>query len=210
MRRSTGRPMDETQRFVEAVRQGGTPMWVRHVVVPGRTDSADPLRALRAYVDTLPNVRKVELLPYHKLGENKYEVLGIAHPLAGTPPMDKTLCASLQQQFFGDLGGRITMMQYTEWTGFRSRQLAARSRCAQLHSEKLYLIRRRRLFPGRADRPHPGFAWPTRCARSFCWKSSRRAFSMWKPISFRASTTLRPVISIKTTKSSSACRPTRP
>ena len=101
----TGRPMDQTLRFVEAVRQSGTPMWVRHVVVPGRTDSADHLRALRAYVDMLPNVHKVELLPYHKLGENKYNVLGIPYPLTGTPPMDKARCASLQQEFFGDLGG---------------------------------------------------------------------------------------------------------
>lgn len=101
----TGRDMDETLRFVQAVRESGVPLWVRHVVVPGLTDGREHLAALRAYVDTLPNVQKVELLPYHRLGETKYQALGRAYPLAGAPPMDKTLCASLQDEFFGDFGG---------------------------------------------------------------------------------------------------------
>lgn len=89
-RKITGQPMERTLAFVEAVRTAGVPMWVRHVVVPGLTDSPEHLASLGDYISTLPNVEKVELLPYHTLGVHKYEVLGIPYALEGVPPMDKT------------------------------------------------------------------------------------------------------------------------
>lgn len=103
--RLTGRPMDDTLTFVQALRESGTPIWVRHVVVPGQTDSRAHLSGLRDYVKTLPNVQKVELLPYHLLGTNKYDVLGLRYVLDGVPAMDKTVCAHLQTEFFSDFGG---------------------------------------------------------------------------------------------------------
>lgn len=104
-RRITGHTMDQTLPFVEALREHETPVWVRHVVVPGLTDSRAHLRGLRDYVKTLPNVQNVELLPYHLLGRNKYDVLGIPYPLEGVPAMDKTVCDKLQTEFFSDFGG---------------------------------------------------------------------------------------------------------
>ena len=89
-RQLTGQDMDRTLAFVEAVREVGVPMWVRHVVVPGLTDGEDHLAGLGEYIATLPSVEKVELLPYHTLGVHKYKTLGIPYPLEGVPPMDKT------------------------------------------------------------------------------------------------------------------------
>ena len=85
----TGREMAPTLAFVEAVRKADVPMWVRHVVVPGLTDSPEHLASLEAYIAALPRVEKVELLPYHTLGVHKYQTLGIPYPLEGVPPMDK-------------------------------------------------------------------------------------------------------------------------
>ena len=99
----TGQEMDAAQWFLSAAREHGVPLWVRHVMVPGRTDSEAAMAALRAYVDTLPRVRRVELLPYHLLGVNKYETLGIPYPLAGVPAMDPDRCKALENQYFGDL-----------------------------------------------------------------------------------------------------------
>ena len=76
------------EAFVEAVRRTSVPMWVRHVVVPGLTDGPDHLASLEAYITALPNVEKVELLPYHTLGVHKYASLGLPYPLEGVPPMD--------------------------------------------------------------------------------------------------------------------------
>ena len=64
------------------------PIWVRHVLVPGWTDDEPSLRQLAAFLRSLSNVEKIEVLPYHTLGVYKYEVLGMKEPLPGVPPAD--------------------------------------------------------------------------------------------------------------------------
>ena len=81
--------IDESLKFLEAVQNSGTKMWIRHVVVPGLTDGEEHIRELKKFIKNLKNVEKVELLPYHLLGVNKYENMGLAYPLEGTPQMDK-------------------------------------------------------------------------------------------------------------------------
>ena len=66
----TGIEIDETQKFLEACKKMGTKMWIRQVVVPGKTDSEEYIRELGKFIKTLDNVEKVELLPYHLLGVN--------------------------------------------------------------------------------------------------------------------------------------------
>lgn len=50
----------------------GKPVWIRHVVVPGLTMRDDHLRALREFLDGFDCVKKIEPLPFHKLGEHKW------------------------------------------------------------------------------------------------------------------------------------------
>ncbi|MFD1432951.1 pyruvate formate-lyase-activating protein [Lacticaseibacillus yichunensis] len=61
-------------------------MWIRHVLVPQRTDDDHYLAELGEYIKTLNNVQKVEVLPYHTLGVKKYHELGITYPLEGIEP----------------------------------------------------------------------------------------------------------------------------
>ena len=91
----TGIEIDETQKFLEACKKMGTKMWIRQVVVPGKTDSEEYIRELGKFIKTLNNVEKVELLPYHLLGVNKYETLGIKYRLEGLEAMDKEACKGL-------------------------------------------------------------------------------------------------------------------
>ena len=63
----------------------GVNVWIRHVLVPGLTDSKEELLALKQYISTLHNVKKLEILPYHTMGVVKYESLGIPYPLKGVP-----------------------------------------------------------------------------------------------------------------------------
>ena len=100
-RHMTGRSMDHFNQFLQALKDHGTSIWIRQVVIPGMTDSRDYMEQLKRYVDNIPNVEKVELLPYHLLGANKYEVMGIPYPLCGVPAMDKDETANLQKEFFG-------------------------------------------------------------------------------------------------------------
>jgi pyruvate formate lyase activating enzyme len=96
----TGQPIEHTLKFLEAVRVSGTPLWVRHVVVPGITDQPEHLESLAQYIQTIPNVQKVELLPFHKLGAHKYALLGREDPLSHIPAMDPGRCKVLEKQFF--------------------------------------------------------------------------------------------------------------
>ena len=103
----TGGDIRRPQAFVEAVRKAGVPMWVRHVVVPGLTDGEAHLAALRAYVETLPRVERVELLPYHTLGVGKYAALGRPYSLNGVSDMDKARCAALEVKWFQPWNRRV-------------------------------------------------------------------------------------------------------
>lgn len=57
------------------------PMWIRHVLIPGITDKDEYLHELAAFIKTLDNVARVDVLPYHSMGVFKYEKLGIDYPL---------------------------------------------------------------------------------------------------------------------------------
>lgn len=59
----------------------GKPVWIRHVLIPGINDDDESLRNLRAFIDTLRNVERVDVLPYHALGVYKWKQLGIPYAL---------------------------------------------------------------------------------------------------------------------------------
>lgn len=82
-----GLPMDETKRFLETAQRMNVPLWIRHVVVPGLTYGDEHLESLEAYLKTLNNIKKVELLPYHTLGVAKYQTMGIPYSLEGVEPL---------------------------------------------------------------------------------------------------------------------------
>ncbi len=64
----------------------GKPVWIRHVLVPGLSDFDEDIDELRKFLDTLGNVERVEILPYHTLGKFKWDELGIKYPLEGVEP----------------------------------------------------------------------------------------------------------------------------
>lgn len=88
-RQLTGRDNGPILRFAEKLAQLGIPIWARHVIVPGLTDSPEELQSLRQVVDRLGTVQRVELLPYHTMGSYKWEELGYTYPLDGVPEPTK-------------------------------------------------------------------------------------------------------------------------
>lgn len=62
------------------------PVWIRHVLVPEHSDFDEDLDALGDFIDTLSNVDRVEILPYHTLGKFKWETLGIPYTLESISP----------------------------------------------------------------------------------------------------------------------------
>ena len=85
----TGRSGAHARAFARYLSERGKPMWIRHVLVPGITDDDGALLRLKAFIDGLKTVEKVEVLPYHTLGIAKYRALGMEYPLEGVRPPEK-------------------------------------------------------------------------------------------------------------------------
>lgn len=94
----TGIPMDRYRNFVSQLKQHPVDLWLRAVIVPGINDSREYIQDLWEVAKTLPRVKKIEVLPYHTMGVQKYEMLGIPYPLAGVLPMDKKQTAQWQEE----------------------------------------------------------------------------------------------------------------
>ena len=71
----TGGSNEETLRLAKYLREINKPLWIRHVLVPGTTDSPEHLNELGRYFKDFKNIERLELLPYHTLGKHKYEHL---------------------------------------------------------------------------------------------------------------------------------------
>ncbi|PZO96074.1 pyruvate formate-lyase-activating protein [Streptococcus halichoeri] len=85
----TRQPNTNILLFARYLSDKGIPVWIRHVLVPGLTDFDEHLERLGAFVATLKNVDKFEILPYHTMGEFKWRELGIPYTLAGVKPPSK-------------------------------------------------------------------------------------------------------------------------
>ena len=70
------------------------------VLVPGLTDDLTSIEALAAYAGGL-GMAKVEVLPFHKMGESKWEALKLPYPLKDTQPPSAELVARVKRIFAG-------------------------------------------------------------------------------------------------------------
>ncbi len=75
--------------FAEYLSDIGKPMWIRHVLVPGITDNDEYLKRLAEFIKSLKTVERIEVLPYHTMGEVKYKSLCMDYPLRGVEPPSK-------------------------------------------------------------------------------------------------------------------------
>ena len=67
-------------------------MWIRQVLVPGFTDNEEDLKETRKFIDSLKTVKKVEVLPYHSFGREKWIKMGLEYPLENIlPPTEEQI-----------------------------------------------------------------------------------------------------------------------
>ena len=95
----TGQEMDESLKFIEAMNRSGKPVWIRQVVVPTMMDSVAYIDSLVEYLKKIKNIERVEFLPFHHMGFEKYEKLKIPNPLKNIEPMDVEKCNQLHDLF---------------------------------------------------------------------------------------------------------------
>lgn len=83
----TGGELTPTLNFASWLETHHIPMVIRHVVVPGITNSEEELRGVSRIAKRFSNTQAIDLLGYHTLGEKKYKELGITYRLSGVPPL---------------------------------------------------------------------------------------------------------------------------
>lgn len=85
----TGSDIKYQEEFINILNKLNKKVWIRQVIVPGITDSKEYILSLKEYLKKINNIERIDLLPYHTMGVDKYKKLGIKYPLEGVPPMDK-------------------------------------------------------------------------------------------------------------------------
>ena len=93
----TGRDISDFNIFLEKCKNLNKKLWLRQVIVPNINDDEEHVMMLKEFAEKIPNVEKVELLPYHSMAKPKYEKLNLPYRLADTPDMNKEKCKILQK-----------------------------------------------------------------------------------------------------------------
>lgn len=87
--RMVGRPMDGIMDFIDALKRFTGKITIRHVMVPGETDNEESMRKLLNIIKPIQkSVEKIEILPYHRAGVEKYSQLNLPYLLEGVPEMN--------------------------------------------------------------------------------------------------------------------------
>jgi pyruvate formate lyase activating enzyme len=79
----TGKDNGRILEFAKFLEEKNIPLWIRHVIVEGYTDKQEDLIALGEFIGRLKNLKALDVIPYHNMGEVKYKELGLEYPLQG-------------------------------------------------------------------------------------------------------------------------------
>ena len=98
-RRVCGVDLQPTLDFARRLESMGRKMWIRFVLVPGLTDAQANVEGLADFVASLKMVERVEVAPFHKLGEFKWKELRMPYRLTHTPSPTPEAVAKVRQAF---------------------------------------------------------------------------------------------------------------
>ena len=95
----TNLEINEAEIFINALNKQNKPVWIRQVIVPGIMDNYEYIDSLIKYLKHINNIERVDFLPFHRLGREKYLSLGLKYPYEDKPEMDKEECNKLYKYF---------------------------------------------------------------------------------------------------------------
>ena len=93
----TKRNMNMFNYFIERLKKSANKLWIRQVIIPGINDTEEYILQLKEYIKQFQNIEKVELLPYHTMGIEKYKKLNIKYELSSVEAMDRERCKQLEE-----------------------------------------------------------------------------------------------------------------
>ncbi|WP_425539234.1 pyruvate formate-lyase-activating protein [Microaceticoccus formicicus] len=98
-------------KFIKTVKNSSVSVIIRHVMVPGYTDNKSSMDKLINYISPIiKQVERVEILPFHKMGEEKYTELGLNYTLTDVPEMDKTRALGFEY-YVNRVSGKFKRME---------------------------------------------------------------------------------------------------
>ena len=95
--------IDDFFKFVDQLNNCNVEVWIRQVIIPDVNDNEEYIHNLSSFIkENIRNVTRVDFLPYHKMGEEKYKKLGIVSPYKDKLAMDTKKCEELYEIFKKD------------------------------------------------------------------------------------------------------------
>jgi len=88
-RELTGKGNEDALKLLDYLELKGKEVWIRHVVVPGITENYDDIEEMGKYLSRYKVISRVEILPFHKMGEYKWKELNLKYELEDTQPPEK-------------------------------------------------------------------------------------------------------------------------
>ena len=85
-----GGSLQHTVDFMRLTESMHIPLWVRHVVAPGLSDTVKSLRAVKALAESFSNLEKIEWLPFKNICAAKYKALHIPFPMGDKPSFSQS------------------------------------------------------------------------------------------------------------------------
>ncbi|HWQ77008.1 MAG TPA: pyruvate formate-lyase-activating protein [Syntrophomonas sp.] len=104
-RNISGHSPDRPRAFARYLTKIDLPVWIRYVIIPGISNAAEDLEGLADMVGKMPNVQRLELLPYNTLGKSKWEQLGLSSPLLDLDPPTAQEMETVRSKMAGLLPG---------------------------------------------------------------------------------------------------------
>ncbi|HKP67781.1 MAG TPA: pyruvate formate-lyase-activating protein [Pyrinomonadaceae bacterium] len=94
-----GKELGPTLDFAHRLAERNRPMWLRFVLVPGRTDSEEDVDRMARFVAEMGNCKRVDILPFHQMGRYKWERLGLSYELDNVEPPTAAVIERVCEQF---------------------------------------------------------------------------------------------------------------
>jgi len=95
-RKNVGCGIQTPLAFLDKLSEKGIPATLRQVIIPTVNDSDQQLLALKKLAAAHPNVDKIELLPFRKICQTKYDQMGIPFPFAHIPEPSADMMTHLE------------------------------------------------------------------------------------------------------------------
>ena len=93
----TKQPNELILENAERIAKSGANLTIRTPVIPTFNDTEEEIGAIARFASRLPGVKEMHLLPYHRIGQDKYTGLGREYTLSHITPPENEKMEKLQK-----------------------------------------------------------------------------------------------------------------